>query len=211
MKTHRGPGAATFVAGFALFCAGAGVGWRLHAGAPEPAIAFNEAAGMDHDPIAPPSADAPVTTLTPAPPAPVASIGPMDAVEELREKHLQLPIDGANVDSFKNSFAERRGGSRPHEAADMLAPRNTPIRAVEDGKIVKLFLSKLGGITIYQFDPSEHFCYYYAHLERYADGLKEGQIVKRGDVLGYVGTSGNAPPDTPHLHFAVSELTADRH
>ena len=94
---------------------------------------------------------------------------------------------------------------------DILAPRNTPIHAVEGGRIAKLFFSKAGGITVYQFDPSEQYCYYYAHLERYADGLQEGQTVKQGDVLGYVGTSGNAPKDTPHLHFAVSRLAADKH
>jgi peptidoglycan LD-endopeptidase LytH len=78
--------------------------------------------------------------------------------------------------------------------------------AVEPGRIAKLFNSKAGGITIYQFDPTEQFCYYYAHLERYADGLQEGQHVDKGQVIGYVGVSGNAPKDTPHLHFAVFRL-----
>jgi murein DD-endopeptidase MepM/ murein hydrolase activator NlpD len=81
---------------------------------------------------------------------------------------------------------------------------------VESGTIAKLFVSKAGGNTIYQFDPTGRFCYYYAHLERYADGLREGQRISRGDVIGYVGTSGNAPRNTPHLHFAISELTVDR-
>ena len=93
---------------------------------------------------------------------------------------------------------------------DILAPRNTPVHAVEDGAIARLFNSKAGGITLYQFDPMGRFCYYYAHLERYAPGLREGQRVSRGDVIGYVGTSGNAPPNTPHLHFAIFELDADR-
>ena len=112
---------------------------------------------------------------------------------------------------MKGGFAERRdAGGRPHEAVDILAPRNTPVHAVDDGTIAKLFVSRAGGITIYQFDPSGRFCYYYAHLDRYAPGLLEGQRVSRGDVIGYVGTSGNAPPNTPHLHFAVFELDADR-
>jgi murein DD-endopeptidase MepM/ murein hydrolase activator NlpD len=119
-----------------------------------------------------------------------------------------LPIDGEDIESFKGGFAETRGGARPHEAVDMLAPRNTPVRAVESGTIAKLFTSKAGGLTIYQFDPNGHLCYYYAHLERYADGLKDGQAVSQGDVIGYVGTSGNAPKNTPHLHFAVFELAA---
>ena len=84
------------------------------------------------------------------------------------------------------------------------------MRAFSDGTIAKLFLSKAGGITVYQFDPDERYCYYYAHLERYADGLHEGQRLSAGDVIGYVGTTGNAPPNTPHLHLAVFELTRDR-
>jgi murein DD-endopeptidase MepM/ murein hydrolase activator NlpD len=114
------------------------------------------------------------------------------------------------VNDWKGGFAERRG-SRPHEAIDILAARNTPIHAVDNGTIAKLFYSKAGGITIYQFDPGGQRAYYYAHLERYAPGLHEGQAVSQGDVLGYVGTSGNAPPGTPHLHFGVFELNADRH
>jgi murein DD-endopeptidase MepM/ murein hydrolase activator NlpD len=129
----------------------------------------------------------------------------------LPSSHLRLPIDGANIESFKGGFAEKRGSDRPHEAVDMLAPRNTPVHAVENGTIAKLFTSKAGGLTIYQFDPSGHFCYYYAHLARYADGLKDGQAVSQGDIIGYVGTSGNAPANTPHLHFAVFELNADKH
>jgi murein DD-endopeptidase MepM/ murein hydrolase activator NlpD len=110
---------------------------------------------------------------------------------------------------MKGGFQEKRG-SRPHEAADLLAPRNTPVHAVQGGTIAKLFFSKAGGITIYQFDPSGDLIYYYAHLERYADGLHEGQTVSAGDVIGYVGTSGNAPPNTPHLHFAVFETAGER-
>ena len=79
--------------------------------------------------------------------------------------------------------------------------------AVDDGTIAKLFLSKPGGITIYQFDPTSTYAYYYAHLSRYADGLKERAAVARGQVIGYVGTTGNAPPETPHLHFAIFQLT----
>jgi len=134
-----------------------------------------------------------------------------DAVAELRRHGIRLPLDNARVTAMEGNFAEsRRGEPRGHEAVDMLAPRNTPIRAVEDGKIAKLFLSKAGGNTIYQFDPSERFCYYYAHLDRYADGLHDGQLVAKGEVIGYVGTSGNAPPNTPHLHFAIFELGDDK-
>lgn len=131
-----------------------------------------------------------------------------DPVAELRRHNLRLPVDEASVHAMQGDFAERRGGgSRGHEAVDILAPRSTPVRAVEDGTIAKLFLSRAGGTTIYQFDPQARYCYYYAHLERYADGLREGMRVSTGDVIGYVGTSGNAPPDTPHLHFAIFVLT----
>jgi murein DD-endopeptidase MepM/ murein hydrolase activator NlpD len=106
----------------------------------------------------------------------------------------------------------RRGGIRRRAGRrGRVAPRNTPVHAVEDGWIAKLFESKAGGHTIYQFDPTGRFTYYYAHLERYADDLREGQRVAAGEVIGYVGTSGNAPPGTPHLHFAISELGPDRH
>ena len=130
---------------------------------------------------------------------------------ELSHSRLRMPLDGEAVESLKGGFAETRGGNRPHEAVDMLAPRNTPIHAVESGTIAKLFTSKAGGLTIYQFDPAGHLCYYYAHLERYASGLKEGDKVRKGQVIGYVGTSGNAPKNTPHLHFAIFKLTAAKH
>jgi len=142
----------------------------------------------------------------------VATNGTSAAVDDLRERGLRMPVDGVDPESFKGGFGERRdSGGRPHEAVDMLAGRNTPVHAVENGTVAKLFFSKAGGNTIYQYDPSGRFCYYYAHLERYADGLSEGSKVSRGDVIGFVGTSGNAPAGTPHLHFAVFELTADRH
>jgi murein DD-endopeptidase MepM/ murein hydrolase activator NlpD len=133
------------------------------------------------------------------------------AIAALRERRLRLPVDEADVQAMEGGFHERRGGgARGHEAVDILAPRNTPVHAVEDGTLAKLFSSKAGGITLYQFDPSRQFCYYYAHLERYAPGLREGEPVTRGQVIGYVGTTGNAPPNTPHLHFAIYRLTDAR-
>ena len=122
---------------------------------------------------------------------------------------LRMPIDGVDVESIKGGFAEPRAG-HPHEAVDILSARNTPVHAVEDGTIAKLFVSKAGGNTVYQFDPSQRLCFYYAHLERYAPGLHEGDAVRQGDVIGFVGTSGNAPPSTPHLHFAVFLVGADK-
>jgi murein DD-endopeptidase MepM/ murein hydrolase activator NlpD len=133
----------------------------------------------------------------------------IQAVAELRSRKLTFPIKGFDPERVKNSYNESRGNQK-HEAVDILAPRNTPIMAVEDGTIAKLFLSKLGGTTIYQFDPSRKYIYYYAHLQKYAEGLKDGAAIKRGQIIGYVGTSGDAPPDTPHLHFSISMPEADK-
>jgi murein DD-endopeptidase MepM/ murein hydrolase activator NlpD len=129
----------------------------------------------------------------------------------LAARTLSLPIEGLHLRDIQDTFAQARAGGKRHEATDILAPRGTPVVAVEDGIIQKLFLSKPGGITIYEFDRAGVFCYYYAHLERYADGLTEGMSVRRGDVIGYVGTTGNAPPQTPHLHFAIFRLGPEKH
>jgi murein DD-endopeptidase MepM/ murein hydrolase activator NlpD len=139
------------------------------------------------------------------PPEPAAG-----SIAELRSRGLLIPLAGITTASLRSSFTEARAGGRAHEAIDMLAPRDTPVRAVENGVIAKLFESKAGGTTIYQFDPTGRYAYYYAHLEEYARGLQEGAAVKRGQTIGYVGTSGNAPPNTPHLHFAIFRLTDDK-
>lgn len=139
-------------------------------------------------------------------PSPTPAIGP-PAAEALERRDLIVPVEGVNPNDLVRSFSDARG-ERKHEALDILAPRNTPVKAVEGGTIARLFTSKAGGITIYQFDPSGEYCYYYAHLERYAPRLAEGDQVQQGQVIGYVGTSGNAPEGTPHLHFAIFKLTA---
>jgi len=131
--------------------------------------------------------------------------------EALTHRKFEIPVEGVKAEQLVDSFNDRRSGTRAHEAIDILAPRNTPVKAVDEGTIARLFESKAGGTTVYQFDPTEQFCYYYAHLERYADGLHEGDKVKKGQILGYVGTSGNAPKNTPHLHFAVFKLTSAKH
>lgn len=141
-------------------------------------------------------------------PSPIARIG-LEPLADLRSRHLELPVQGVAGEALSDSFNDSRIGHR-HEAIDILAPRNTPVLAVEDGTIAKLFYSKAGGNTIYQFDPAGMYVYYYAHLERYADGLREGGRVHRGEIIAYVGTSGNAPPGTPHLHFAIFKLTDEK-
>jgi murein DD-endopeptidase MepM/ murein hydrolase activator NlpD len=170
------------------------------------------AAKPNDDALAAVRDEAPVGTAG-APGAAVPAPGPALRAAipaDLAERDLAIPVAGIEADQLVRSFDQARGGNRQHEAIDILAPRNTPVLAVEDGRIARLFTSKAGGITIYQFDPSQQFCYYYAHLERYADGLREGQDVRKGAVIGYVGVSGNAPKDTPHLHFAVFRLTPDK-
>jgi murein DD-endopeptidase MepM/ murein hydrolase activator NlpD len=133
-----------------------------------------------------------------------------DPTAELQQRHLELPVQGATRDKLYDSFDEVRGGTRKHEAIDILAPMNTPVLAVENGTIAKLFRSDAGGITIYQFDPTTTYVYYYAHLDHYAPGLAEQNRVSRGQIIGYVGVTGNAPKNTPHLHFAIFKLTEER-
>jgi murein DD-endopeptidase MepM/ murein hydrolase activator NlpD len=119
-------------------------------------------------------------------------------------------VEGIPYAKLADTFDQPRGQERHHEALDIMAPKGTPVRAVADGKVVKLFESKPGGTTLYQFDPSEQYAYYYAHLDKYADGIKEGMMLKRGDLLGYVGVTGNSDPNAPHLHFAVVALTPEK-
>jgi peptidoglycan LD-endopeptidase LytH len=133
------------------------------------------------------------------------------AIAMLRRRGLEFPVEGLDRAELRDTFSDTRGQGRSHEALDIMAPRGTPVRAVEDGTIAKLFESRGGGgLTIYQFDPSETFCYYYAHLDGYAPGIREGQTVRRGQVIGYVGSTGNASPDAPHLHFTIFQLTPER-
>jgi peptidoglycan LD-endopeptidase LytH len=119
------------------------------------------------------------------------------------------PINRLSLADLRDSFGEVHNGHR-HEAIDIMEPRGTPVHAVVSGTIRKLFLSKPGGNTIYQFDETGVYCYYYAHLDRYADGLREGMRVKRGEVIGFVGSTGNADARAPHLHFAIFELGPEK-
>lgn len=156
----------------------------------------------------------PVST-PPAPPAQVIAMAPgsLQAPPESSPGkplgNLVIPVAGIQPRQLRDNFNERRGNER-HEALDIMAPRGTPVVAVEDGRIAKLFTSKPGGITLYQFDPTEKYAYYYAHLDRYAQGIVEGKIVRKGEIIGYVGSTGNASPDAPHLHFTIYQLGPDK-
>lgn len=123
-------------------------------------------------------------------------------VGTLRAKRLTIPVAGVSAAELVGSFRDARGG-RVHEALDIGAPRGTPVLAADDGTVLKLFTSRGGGLTIYAADPTRKFIYYYAHLDVYAPALREGQTVAKGQQIGTVGTTGNAPPNTPHLHFAI--------
>jgi len=189
--------------------------WRLAESEPPPAMAMSPTeaeivaleaeAAHDELPAGPVLERPPV-----APAATTGSSGESLDVETLRRKDLDIPVEDIDDEDLRDTFADARGGGRSHEAIDIMAPRGTPVIAVEGGTIAKLFNSRQGGLSIYQFDPSGTYTYYYAHLDRYAAGLKEGQKVRRGDVIGSVGSTGNAAEDAPHLHFAIFRLTPER-
>jgi murein DD-endopeptidase MepM/ murein hydrolase activator NlpD len=150
-------------------------------------------------------------------PKPIASpsdesvpVAPVLPVSLPSPSALIVPVSSIKPSALSDTFTDARSGGRVHDAIDIMAARGTPVIAASDGKIVKLFFSKQGGNTIYQFDPSETFTYYYAHLDSYAPGVSEGQQVKQGDLIGFVGSTGNASPDAPHLHFAIFVLGPEK-
>jgi murein DD-endopeptidase MepM/ murein hydrolase activator NlpD len=126
-------------------------------------------------------------------------------IHRLRGRRLLLPVEGIPAGDLRDSFADARG-SRVHEAIDIFAPRGTPVRAVDDGVVERLLRGGRGGLSVRHLDPTGGYRYYYAHLDAYEPGLREGASVRRGDLLGYVGSTGNAPEDAPHLHFAIFKL-----
>jgi murein DD-endopeptidase MepM/ murein hydrolase activator NlpD len=184
--------------------------------APPATLRFEEGSrGRLQEPSVPPPPEVPVekapeTSDIPAVvPEPV--VPPAPPSKALEERGIAAPLAGLKRSDIVDTFDHpRAGGERRHEAVDIMAPRGTPVLAVTSGPIVKLFESEAGGLTIYQFDANERHCYYYAHLDGYAEGLREGMLVKQGAVIGYVGSSGNADPGAPHLHFAVYELGPEK-
>ena len=123
----------------------------------------------------------------------------------LLAREIAMPLDGVAPASLRSNFDERRGGgTRQHQALDLMAPRRTPIRSAAQGRVLKLFTSGAGGLMIYAADSSERFILMYAHLDGYASGLRDGAPLARGQVIGYVGSTGNASANAPHLHFAIA-------
>jgi peptidoglycan LD-endopeptidase LytH len=119
---------------------------------------------------------------------------------------LTIPVAGVKAEDLLDTFNDMRG-TRKHEAIDIPAPRGTPVLSAADGRVLRRYSSERGGLMIYAADSSERFILMYAHLDGYADGVGDGTAVRRGQVIGYVGTTGNAPPNLPHLHFAIARST----
>lgn len=150
----------------------------------------------------------PVAAATVAPP-PATDTVPAD-VPASAVSGLLIPVRGVKPGDLRDTFTQARSANRVHDAIDIMAARGTPVVAVNAGRVVKLFTSKPGGLTVYQFDPAERVIYYYAHLDSYAPGLAEGQTLQRGDPIGTVGSTGNASADAPHLHFEVQLLGPEK-
>ncbi|HET7632340.1 MAG TPA: M23 family metallopeptidase [Gemmatimonadaceae bacterium] len=129
----------------------------------------------------------------------------------LAAHHLLIPVAGVGADQLTDSFDGGRSGGREHHAIDIPAPRGTPVLAADDGKVLRVSSNTLGGLTVYTIDRSGQFVYYYAHLEGYARGLKAGRYVLKGDTLGFVGTTGDAPENLPHLHFQILRMPPNGH
>jgi murein DD-endopeptidase MepM/ murein hydrolase activator NlpD len=138
-----------------------------------------------------------------------SAVSATEAVNYLLAREMLIPVAGMKLNQLQDTFDEGRSSGRVHRALDILAPRGTPVVAADSGRILRVKFNSLGGNTIYATDPLGRVVYYYAHLDAYRSGLTEGAAVARGDTLGFVGTTGNAPKDTPHLHFQVMRMPPD--
>jgi murein DD-endopeptidase MepM/ murein hydrolase activator NlpD len=151
--------------------------------------------------IAPTPTQSPITENTTPPSQSIPS--PQASPAAPNSSSLLIPVEGVRPEQLRDTFQDSRSEGRVHDAIDIPAPRGTPVLAAADGRIVKLFQSVPGGITLYQLGADNHTIYYYAHLDRYVDGLKEGYFARRGEVIAYVGDTGNAGAGNYHLHFSV--------
>jgi len=125
--------------------------------------------------------------------------------------NLIIPVAGVRPEQLRDTFSDSRAEGRVHDAIDIPAPLDTPVLAATDGTIVKLFHSEPGGTTIYQLSTDNKFVYYYAHLDRYAEGLAEGHFAKQGEIIAYVGDTGNAGAGNYHLHFSIALISDPKH
>lgn len=167
-------------------------------------------AAVSPPPIGTPTQPVADATAVSVPPPPVATTAAAPPVAPVAGASLLIPVAGVQASQMVDTYTQSRSEGRTHEAIDIMAATGTPVHAVADGHIEKLFESRLGGTTLYQFDVPQTRAYYYAHLDRYAPGIAEKQAVKRGDLLGYVGYTGNANPAAPHLHFAIFDLGTEK-
>jgi murein DD-endopeptidase MepM/ murein hydrolase activator NlpD len=129
---------------------------------------------------------------------------PTDADLATLRREMMVPVPGVAASALYDSYDEVRGGTRTHEAMDIPAARGTPVVSAANGRVLKLFNSKAGGLMVYATDSTEHFILMYGHLDAYQPGLADGQPLRRGQQIGIVGTTGNAAPAVPHLHFAIA-------
>jgi murein DD-endopeptidase MepM/ murein hydrolase activator NlpD len=153
-------------------------------------------------------------SVTPTPEAESSALTPLaEALSPLAPDSLELmiPVAGVRGSELRDTYNEARSEGRTHQAIDIIAPRGTPVVAAASGEIVKLFFSERGGNTIYQMSEDKKLVFYYAHLDRYAAGLTEGKPARQGEVIGYVGDTGNAVPGNYHLHFSIWHVTEPRH
>jgi peptidoglycan LD-endopeptidase LytH len=146
------------------------------------------------------SAPLPVAVSTPADTASTAATP--DELASLAAGMI-IPVQGVVRSQLRDSYTEARSG-HAHEALDIMAPRGTPVLSATDGRVLKLYQSVAGGTMVYAADASDRFILMYGHLDRYADGLAEKMPIKRGQLIGYIGSTGNAPPGATHLHFAIA-------
>lgn len=171
-----------------------------------------EFAKINRDSVESPLADEKSPTPLPLPtfsetlePAETPEITTQSPAEVLPDT-LMIPVKGVKREQLQDTFTDSRSEGRTHNALDIMAPLGTPVVAAADGEIAKLFDSKLGGITIYQYSVDKKLVYYYAHLQKRADNLEEKDFVRRGEVIGYVGDTGNAGAGNYHLHFSVYQI-----
>jgi murein DD-endopeptidase MepM/ murein hydrolase activator NlpD len=179
---------------------------RLHAALgyqhpPSAAASERPGAGV---PAAEPRVVAVAPPAGPAAPPPSPAVAVLPAAVPENALGLLIPVQGVLAASLVDTYEQARGQGRRHDAIDIMAPRGTPVLASSDGVVMKLFRSVRGGITLYELAPDRRTIYYYAHLDRYAPGMVEGRALRRGEVLGYVGDTGDAVPGNYHLHFEVS-------
>lgn len=153
------------------------------------------------------SANTPTPEASPSPSPSSTIASPSTDFAGSLPYRLIIPVADVRPEQLRDTFTEARSEGRRHDAIDIIAPRGAAVKAAADGKIARLFNSEKGGITLYQLSPDQQFVFYYAHLDAYADGVKDGKPVTQGEVIGYVGDTGNAVPGNTHLHFAVWRIS----